>query len=86
MAATKKTFTKKAPAKKTKRTTPKFKLGVCADGKEVELSFSSTEARDEATERLQRSLGVLSKGLQHAIQTDDGEFRYTTVNSLSAVG
>ena len=75
---------KKAPAKKTKRATPKFKVKVQADGKaEVELSFSSAEAREEAMDRLQNALGVPSKGLSHAIETSDGQFRYCTVNSMS---
>jgi hypothetical protein len=78
---TRKTAKKAAP----KRATLKLKVLVCADGSETEICFSSAADRDAAMARLERAVAAQSKGFQHAMDTADGQFRYTNVSSVTAL-
>tara|TARA_Y100000310_G_scaffold19266_1_gene18873 strand:- start:7 stop:267 length:261 start_codon:yes stop_codon:yes gene_type:complete len=85
--AEKKTQKRAAPKKKAtpKKAAPMLKLCVCADGKESEICFSSSADRDAALARLERAAAAQSKGLQHAMDTAEGQFRYTNVSSVTAL-
>ena len=85
--AKKATPKKKAAPKKAapKKVSAKFKALVSSDGKETEIAFTSAGARDDAVARLAGAADRQSQGMQHMIETADGEFRYCDVASVTAL-
>ena len=80
---------KKAPAKKKapskKKPSPKYKLSVATKGVESTLRFSAKADMESALSQLEQHVGLQSKGLAYCVVTADGEFRYTTIESVKSV-